>query len=300
MRLDSQPPLLTADHRLALDWFRSHASDVVGWPQPLNGLFLANKAKGIHKPASWKYALSIRLALDGPYHDVHDALGGGAWELSYSQEGDDPGYFTNRALLACMEDGVPIGVLKQVQVGPPSMYKVLGLGYLHAFTGKQFEIRSTPPSPSGNALQALFKEFDAVDLEDVRTFRVGKVANRQGQPAFREALMRAYEGRCAVSNCAVPEALEAAHILFYRGIATNHIQNGILLRSDIHALFDAGLMSITMDYRISIDPILKGSEYSNFEGAQIRLPANELERPSAAAIGRRNMELNAQRRNEIQ
>src|SRR5207244_4015138 len=67
-----------------------------------------------------------------------------------------------------------------------------------------------------------------------------------GVPDFRRRLLKAYGGRCAISDCNCSEALEAAHIRGYGGEETNHVQNGLLLRSDLHSLMDLG--------KIGVDP----------------------------------------------
>ena len=66
---------------------------------------------------------------------------------------------------------------------------------------------------------------------------------RRGQPAFRAALLAAYGGRCAITGCDVEDVLEAAHISPYSGPSSSHASNGLLLRADIHTLFDCGLVA---------------------------------------------------------
>lgn len=61
------PSGLSKAHRAALEWFDERTGQEIGWPEPLDGLFLLNKAKGIHKPSGWQHALSIRQSLDSPY-----------------------------------------------------------------------------------------------------------------------------------------------------------------------------------------------------------------------------------------
>jgi len=72
---------------------------------------------------------------------------------------------------------------------------------------------------------------------------------RAGQQEFRQRLLDAYGRRCAVSNCAVEEALEAARIIpdTVVGDAGMDPRNGILLRADIHRLFDCGLIGFRME-----------------------------------------------------
>lgn len=95
--------------------------------------------------------------------------------------------------------------------------------------------------------------FDPANMEDGRRMIERMVTLRQGQPAFRAALMKAYNRRCAITGCNVEAVLEAAHISPYDGKKTNHVTNGLLLRADIHTLFDRGLIKVYGDYRIEAD-----------------------------------------------
>ncbi|MDR5779656.1 HNH endonuclease signature motif containing protein [Caballeronia sp. LZ065] len=127
--------------------------------------------------------------------------------------------------------------------------------------------------------------FDPSDLEDARKKTFSAIVMRQGQPAFRNALLNAYEGRCALTHCDIGEVLEAAHITRYLGPETNDVRNGLLLRADLHTLYDRSLIAIDpMTHKVSIASHLKGSEYSGLEGRALRLPANPLHRPSIHAL----------------
>ncbi|MCT7325023.1 HNH endonuclease [Ralstonia mojiangensis] len=79
-----------------------------------------------------------------------------------------------------------------------------------------------------------------------RVARYMEVVIRQEQPAFRKAVFAAYGGRCAISGCDIPEALEAAHL---RGrdwrAGQNEATDGILLRRDLHTLYDRGLLELS-------------------------------------------------------
>lgn len=77
---------LTPRHVEALAWFHERVGQEVGWPGSLNGMFLANKAKGIHKPAGLEYALSVRQSLNGPYNDALHWASDGSWYLRYHHE----------------------------------------------------------------------------------------------------------------------------------------------------------------------------------------------------------------------
>ena len=71
---------------------------------------------------------------------------------------------------------------------------------------------------------------------------------RPRQDAFRQALLLAYEGRCAITGCDAEPALEAAHVADWR--SENDAGAGILLRADLHKLFDAGLLVIGRGYTV--------------------------------------------------
>ena len=76
----------------------------------------------------------------------------------------------------------------------------------------------------------------------------------------------------------------AAHIIPYKGSSTNHVQNGILLRADIHTLFDLDLLRIDENYLIHIDKSIEDIEYRKFDGKYLRLPTNAEIHPSKAAL----------------
>ena len=128
-------------------------------------------------------------------------------------------------------------------------------------------------------------EFDPSEISDARDKVLREIAQRRGQSKFRRALLRAYNGKCAISLTAVEAVLEAAHITPYLGEQTNHITNGILLRTDLHTLFDLNLIKIdprSMSVRVS--PSLEGTPYWNYDGRKISLPIKTDDRPSPLAL----------------
>lgn len=128
-------------------------------------------------------------------------------------------------------------------------------------------------------------EFNPEDISDARTRTVASIVRRRGQPQFRKQLLRAYQGRCAITACSLQQVLEAAHIHPYLGDATNLVSNGLLLRADVHTLFDLGLLWVNPDdLRIEISNSLKDSEYAVIEGQPLYLPENETEHPSRLAL----------------
>ena len=117
---------------------------------------------------------------------------------------------------------------------------------------------------------------------DARRRIMAAIVQREGQPAFRQALLKAYGGACAISGCTIEALLEAAHIVPYRGSHTNVVENGLLLRADLHKMFDLHLFRIDPITRtIYLSGELRRSEYACFDGALLRQTLN----PSMAALG---------------
>jgi hypothetical protein len=127
-------------------------------------------------------------------------------------------------------------------------------------------IRARNGAPLG-AEAADTDEGGADDREDDREWVNRQIVARRGQRAFREQLMAAYGRRCAVSRCTVPDILEAAHVTRYLGPKSNRMTNGLLLRADLHTLYDCGLLAFDPVTRaVMLAPALRGSEYEAFAG----------------------------------
>ncbi len=120
-------------------------------------------------------------------------------------------------------------------------------------------------------------------VEDARRVALRLIRQRQGQRQFRKALMERYGANCAVSGCDVVEILEAAHIDPYRGRESNHPENGLILRADLHTLFDLDLLGVepeSLVVRLNGNAFRSG--YERFEGERLRVPASF--RPSRQAL----------------
>jgi hypothetical protein len=127
--------------------------------------------------------------------------------------------------------------------------------------------------------------FDPANISEGRLKVSRQIALRRGQRDFRSRLLTAYDSRCAVTECGIVDILEAAHIVPYSGSETNHTSNGLLLRADIHTLFDLGLITIEpSNYTIMISEALVGTEYEVLHGKTIRMPGNQSDWPSVLAL----------------
>jgi len=129
------------------------------------------------------------------------------------------------------------------------------------------------------------RAFDPIDIADARERVPASIIRRRGQPAFRDQLLTIYSGACVFSGCTVVEVLEAAHIVLYKGPETNHPHNGLLLRTDLHTLFDLHLIAVeTETMTVVIDPRLDRTEYAQFLGVKLRPPRDPRFAPSRAAL----------------
>ncbi|MEX0808807.1 MAG: HNH endonuclease [Dongiaceae bacterium] len=116
---------------------------------------------------------------------------------------------------------------------------------------------------------------------------------RLGQGAFRILVTDTYNRRCAVTRERVLPALDAAHIRPYSEGGEHEVSNGILLRRDIHSLFDAGYVTITPDLHFEVSRSIQeefdnGKHYYALHGKSIELPANAACRPDANALAWHN------------
>ena len=133
--------------------------------------------------------------------------------------------------------------------------------------------------------EASVKPFNPSNFKDAREWISQTIAYRRGQGDFRKELLEAYGGRCAITGCTVVDTLEAAHIYPYRGSETNSVTNGLLLRADVHTLFDLGWITIDPgNMTVLVHEELTSSEYRTFHGKKLHIPSNLEQKPSEDAL----------------
>lgn len=119
------------------------------------------------------------------------------------------------------------------------------------------------------AVAEWLKDHPLIDIEmpDAKT---STTERRPNQDAFRKGVMKAWDGKCAITNCSVPEVLEAAHLHGEGSWRNSNDPNrdGVLLRVDLHRLFDSSLLSINTDGLVSCSAI----EYEWADGIVIKKP----------------------------
>jgi putative restriction endonuclease len=113
---------------------------------------------------------------------------------------------------------------------------------------------------------------------------------RIGQGAFRVLVTDAYSRKCSISGERTLPVLEAAHIKPYNLEGPHKISNGLLLRSDIHKLFDSGYITISNEYKVEVSKAIKdefenGKEYYKYHGNQLLyLPQQNADKPNKKYI----------------
>lgn len=206
----------------------------------------------------------------------------------------------NRTVAQSHHNGITMHLF---EVSVPTRYKYSGVVELadEPFQEEQDDETGTPrkvwifPLRRTQAPSAVFEsvepiveasgDFDPHNVADAREKVLASIVRRRGQRVFRNSLLKAYEGRCAITGCKVVELLEAAHIVPYRGGETNSVQNGLLLRTDLHTLFDLGMLAIdTASWKILIAKRLLKSKYRGLQDLKLKMPANAESRPNRDAL----------------
>lgn len=129
-------------------------------------------------------------------------------------------------------------------------------------------------------------EVAAVGEEQERYGAPVSIKPRLGQGAFRAEVTDAYSRRCAITGEKTLPALEAGHIRPYAKNGPHEIRNGILLRSDLHNLFDLGYLTVTLDYKVEVSRQIReefenGRHYYALHGQSLAvIPQREEARPA--------------------
>ncbi|WP_261512735.1 HNH endonuclease [Chryseobacterium paludis] len=137
----------------------------------------------------------------------------------------------------------------------------------------QIEIKLLNVSSTLSPEEAYLRENENSYLnneKDEREITLRAIKLRRGQQDFRDKLLKRYNNTCIVTGCKITAILEAAHINPYRGEKDNHPENGLLLRADIHTLFDLNLIGVDPHtLTITVSNTLLNTEYEIFKNKKI-------------------------------
>ena len=160
-------------------------------------------------------------------------------------------------------------------------------------SGKTYEVGIAETDPAIDlALQQLViqvdKQHGESDIAHVSGPVFGNpllVKPRLGQGAFKALVHGAYRDRCSVTGHKIRPTLQAAHILPVGKGGEHRIDNGLLLRSDVHTMFDRGYIGVDPSYKLHVSRRLRdefgnGDEFYERAGSVIALPEREVDKPN--------------------
>jgi putative restriction endonuclease len=151
--------------------------------------------------------------------------------------------------------------------------------------GRGYDLTTEPGLTLWKQLQSALPSAAVVREERQAYGEPVLVLPRLGQGSFRVLVTDAYGRRCAVTSERTLPALDAAHIKPYSETGAHLVSNGILLRRDLHALFDKGYVTITPAMQIEVSRRIReefenGRDYYRHHGGTIRLPRVLAQRPA--------------------
>ena len=242
------------------------------------------------KPSKSNYVLSVRSShranLESLYADPEPQKTEIGWRYKYQQVITIGGpKWKNNGMQSNIDDAVPVGVFRNTggKSEGKTMYEVLGVAYVRSYdeiTG-YFELEYSP-----SIVAEIETAYEKSSLEeDLRVWRDTQQVIRQGQADFRKELLVAYAGKCAITGYDIELALDAAHLRKYNGKHTNIVQNGLLLRKDLHKLFDHGVFGIRPDdLSVVLNSRARNSRYAELANMRLRLPSNRHVGPNLALL----------------
>ena len=247
---------------------------------------LINPQRGIFKPQQMRFLLSIKTVFPKPggkvwYDDqreVHRQIFESDETVDYAFMGRDPDAADNRCLREAFQNQIPIIYFLGIA---PGRYQAMLPTFIAGWDGKALKARLAFGPPDQAALAPPESALE-------RRYALRAVKQRLHQASFREAVITAYNGRCALSGLLEPLLLDAAHILADKDELFGQpvVPNGIPLSKIHHAAFDAHLIGIDPDYRLHVSDRLLGQNdgpmlesLKLLEGETIHLPGRVRDNP---------------------
>lgn len=253
---------------------------------------LINPQRGIFKPQRMQHLLSIRTVYPRSgarvwYDDqrqVHQQIYESDQTVEYAFMGDNPDAADNRWLRDAFEEAVPIIYFLGIS---PGRYQAIVPVFVAGWDRQALKARIAFGLPG--------QEGVASDSAE-RRYALRTVQQRLHQASFRDAVISAYRGRCALSGLPEPLLLDAAHIINdgHERLGQPVVPNGIPLSKVHHAAFDAHLIGIDPDFRIHVADRLRsqtdGPMLEAIKGLHLtalRLPIRERDKPDRERLAER-------------
>jgi putative restriction endonuclease len=241
---------------------------------------LINPRRGIYKPTQMRYLLSIKTVFPRPgarvwYDDqrqVHRQIYEGDEAVDYAFMGENADAAENRWLREAMENAVAFIYFLGIA---PGIYRALIPSFVLGWDPRTLKARIAFSAEEES-------ELSPPQTAAERRYALRQVKQRLHQASFREAVITAYRGRCALSGLREPVLLDAAHIIEDKNeqLGQPVVQNGIPLAKTHHAAFDAHLIGIDPDFKIHVSGrILDQKDGPTLEALK-RLNSNRIYLPS--------------------
>jgi putative restriction endonuclease len=256
---------------------------------------LVNPQRGIFKPRQMQRLLSVKTVVPKPggrvwYDDQHQAHGqihsaGELVDYSFMVGGADKA--ENRWLHEAMVDEIPIIYFLGVA---PGRYTAVYPTFIAGWSPNEQKAKLAFAVSASSGLPS------TVPPAPERRYALTLVRRRLHQASFREAVLAAYGGRCAISRLPEPRLLDAAHIVPDANEEFGHpiVSNGLPMSKVHHAAFDANLIGIDPDLRVHVSeqllsindgPILEGLKKAG--GQLISFPRRDVDRPDRDRLAAR-------------
>jgi len=192
--------------------------------------------------------------------------------------------------IGCIMVSAPVFFAQEDWVSPPNDWARTGIQKgktyeLHEGEGRRILYDCLQRAQTGDRYWNVERSAEVVAEDSPRYGSPIRVRPRMGQGLFSRAVRDAYAGACAVTREHSEPVLEAAHIVPYGQGGKHSVDNGILLRRDLHRLFDRGYATVTPDYVFRVghslrDDYKNGRSYYGLDGSTIQVPTDALFRPS--------------------
>lgn len=255
---------------------------------------LVNPQRGIFKPQRMRYLLSIRTVFPRPggriwYDDqrhVHRQIFESDEAVDYAFMGKDPDAADNRWLREAFENQIPVIYFLGFA---PGCYQALVPTFIAGWDSKSLKARVVVGMPDHD-------DFAVPQNAAERRYALRTVKQRLHQDSFREAVIFAYNGRCAVSGLPEQRLLDAAHIISDKDeqLGQPIVPNGLPLSKIHHAAFDRHLIGVDPDYRLHVSRRLLDQHdgpmlevLKRLDGEMLRLPSRVKDYPDRNRLAQR-------------
>lgn len=255
---------------------------------------LVDIRRGIFKPKRMPYLLSIKTVFPrsrariwyDDQQDVHRRIFESDEMVEYAFMGDNPDAAQNVWLREASENRIPVIYFLGIA---PGRYQAMLPAFISGWDASALKARvafGVPEqdrlAPPGNAAE--------------RRYALQTVKQRLHQASFRQAVISAYDGRCALSGLPEQRLLDAAHIISDKDerLGQPIVPNGLPLSKIHHAAFDAHLIGIDPDHRLHVSERLLGQNdgpmldaLKRLKGGSLHLPHRDRDRPDRDRLAKR-------------